>query len=59
MWVVKRPMGTRFEWDAEIINDKPHERIAWRTVCSHVQPAVSVHFEARPDGGTPIAFTQH
>ncbi len=52
-------MGTRFEWDAEIINDKPHERIAWRTLGSHVEPAGSVHFEARPDGGIPIAFTQH
>ena len=50
-WVVKGPMGARFEWDAEIINDKPHELIAWRTVGSRVDHAGSVHFEARPDGG--------
>ena len=50
-WVVKGPMGARFEWDAEIINDKPHELIAWRTVGSRVEHAGSVHFEARPDGG--------
>ena len=24
-WAVKGPMGARIEWDAEIINDKPHE----------------------------------
>jgi len=24
--------GARIEWHAEIINDKPHELIAWRTV---------------------------
>jgi uncharacterized membrane protein len=53
-WVVKGPMGTRFEWDAEIINDKPHELIAWRTAGSRVEHAGSVHFEARPDGGTMV-----
>jgi uncharacterized membrane protein len=53
-WVVKGPMGTRFEWDAEIINDKPHELIAWRTAGSRVEHAGSVHFEAKPDGGTVV-----
>ena len=53
-WVVKGPMGTRFEWDAEIINDKPPELIAWRTVGSRVEHAGSVHFEARPEGGTMV-----
>jgi uncharacterized membrane protein len=53
-WVVKGPMGTRFEWDAEIINDKPHELIAWRTAGARVEHAGSVHFEARPDGGTMV-----
>lgn len=53
-WVVKGPMGSRIEWDAEIINDKPHELIAWRTVGSRVEHAGAVHFEARPDGGTLV-----
>ena len=53
-WVVKGPMGTRFEWDAEIINDKPHELIAWRTAGSRVEHAGSVRFEARPEGGTMV-----
>ena len=56
-WVVKGPMGTRFEWDAEIINDKPHELIAWRTAGSRVEHAGSVHFEARPDGGTLVRMS--
>ena len=30
-WVVKGPMGAKFEWDAEIINDKANELIAWQT----------------------------
>lgn len=53
-WVVKGPMGTRIEWDAEIINDKPNELIAWRTVGSRIEHAGSVRFEARPDGGTIV-----
>jgi uncharacterized membrane protein len=53
-WVVRGPMGTRIEWDAEIINDKPHELIAWRTVGSRIEHAGSVRFEARPDGGTVV-----
>ena len=53
-WVVKGPMGALFEWDAEIINDKPHELIAWRTSGSLVEHAGSVHFEATPGGGTLV-----
>jgi uncharacterized membrane protein len=53
-WVVKGPMGTRFEWDAEIITDKPHELIAWRTAGARVEHAGSVHFEATPDGGAVV-----
>jgi len=53
-WVVKGPMGAHFEWDAEIINDKPHELIAWRTAGSRVEHAGSVRFEARPEGGTMV-----
>ena len=53
-WMVKGPMGTHLEWDAEIINDKPHELIAWRTAGSRVEHAGSVRFEATPDGGTIV-----
>jgi len=51
-WVVKGPLGTTVEWDAEIINDKPNELIAWRTEGSLVEHAGSVNFEATPDGTT-------
>ena len=53
-WVVKGPMGATFEWDAEIINDKPNELIAWRTEGATVESAGSVRFEPRPDGGTLV-----
>jgi uncharacterized membrane protein len=53
-WVVKGPMGTTAEWDAEIINDKPNELIAWRTEGARVESAGSVRFESRPDGSTLV-----
>jgi len=54
-WRVKGPAGTTFEWTAEIINDKPNELIAWRTEPNaRVAHAGSVHFVARPGGGTII-----
>ena len=31
-WVAKAPAGRSVEWDAEITEDKPGQRIAWRTL---------------------------
>jgi uncharacterized membrane protein len=53
-WVAKAPLGTSVEWDAEIINDKPNELIAWHAEGSLVEHAGSVHFEPRPDGSTLV-----
>jgi uncharacterized membrane protein len=53
-WKLKSVGGTEFEWDAEIVNEKPNELIAWRTVGNaDVAHAGSVHFEKLPaDRGT-------
>ena len=57
-WVVKGPLGKTFEWDAEIINDVPNERIGWRTAGgARVEHAGSVRFEPRADGGTLVWVT--
>jgi uncharacterized membrane protein len=31
-WVAKAPAGTTVEWDAEVTEDVPNERIAWRSL---------------------------
>jgi uncharacterized membrane protein len=31
-WVARLPVGGTIAWDAEIIEDRPNEKIAWRTV---------------------------
>ena len=53
-WVARGPAGAQVEWDAEIINDRPNELIAWRTDGARVESAGSVRFEPRPDGGTLV-----
>src|SRR5690606_23603766 len=30
-WRARGPLGSRIEWDAEIVEDQPGERIAWRS----------------------------
>jgi len=54
-WVACGPMGTRAEWDAELITDRPNELIGWRSLPgSQVDTAGSVHFRQLPGGPTEI-----
>ncbi len=57
-WVAKGPAGFSVEWDAETINDRPNELIAWRSLANaDVQNAGSVHFEDRGGGRTEVRVT--
>ena len=55
-WVAKGPLGTTVEWDAEIINKKENEFIAWRSVeGATVSNAGSVRFEQQlGENGTVV-----
>ena len=55
-WSAKGPAGTTVEWDAEVIEDKPGSRIAWRSLeGSTVDSSGSVQFTAAPGGqGTEV-----
>jgi len=55
-WVAEGPMGVYAEWDAEVINDRPNELIAWKSVeGSRVDTAGSVHFVPTRNGhGTEV-----
>jgi uncharacterized membrane protein len=52
-WTIKTiPGGPTIEWDAEIINEVPNERIGWRSLQgADVENTGSVVFEAMPDAG--------
>jgi len=58
-WIAKGPLKKHVEWEAEIINDKPYEMIAWRSVKgSQLDTAGSVHFEkAFGDSGTIVRLS--
>ncbi len=55
-WTVKAPAGRTVEWDAEIVEDRPNELIAWRSVPgADVQNSGRVRFVPSPDGkGTEV-----
>ena len=50
-WVAKGAAGRQVEWDAEITEDVPNEKIAWRSLPgADVDNAGSVRFETSPRG---------
>jgi Predicted integral membrane protein len=55
-WVAKAPANRTVEWDAEIVEDVPNERIAWRSLeGSRISNAGVVRFVAAPGNrGTEI-----
>jgi uncharacterized membrane protein len=55
-WVAIGPAGLRFEWDAEIINDRYNSLLAWRSLPgADVVNAGSVNFHQIHDGrGTQV-----
>ena len=55
-WVAKGPAGTTVEWDAEVTEDVPGKRIAWRSIeGASVENWGSVRFQPAPGGqGTEV-----
>ncbi|HVG07893.1 MAG TPA: SRPBCC family protein [Thermoanaerobaculia bacterium] len=55
-WIAKTPVGSRVEWDAEIVDEREGQHISWRSVAgSQVHNAGSVLFEAAPGNrGTTV-----
>ena len=55
-WVAKAPAGMQVEWDAEIIEDRPNQLIAWHSLeGADVDNSGVVRFERAPGGrGTEV-----
>ncbi len=54
-WTVVGPNGTEVAWEAEIFEDVPGERIAWRADDAPVRHAGTVRFSPAPGGrGTEV-----
>lgn len=58
-WVAEGPLGSTVEWDAEIINEREPELIAWRSLPgSQVDTAGSIHFQPLAHGrGTLVTVS--
>ena len=56
-WRARLPVGRTLEWEADVVEDRPNEYIAWRSVAgSDVSHGGEVRFRLAPGGqGTEIA----
>lgn len=58
-WVAKAPAGTTVEWDAEIVEEREGELIAWRSLeGADVDNSGSVSFEKAPGGRGTIVTVE-
>jgi uncharacterized membrane protein len=55
-WIAKGPAGSRIEWEAEIVDDRPNEMISWRSLPgADIDNSGSVRFERAQSGrGTSV-----
>jgi uncharacterized membrane protein len=58
-WIAKTPVGSRIEWDAEVVDEREGQHISWRSLPgSQVHNAGSVLFEPLTgDRGTMVRAT--
>jgi len=57
-WIVTGPLGLPFEWEAEVVEERPNDLIAWRSIAgSEIDTAGSVSFRPAPGGrGTEVTL---
>ena len=54
-WVANAPMGQSIEWDADLVDDRPNELIAWASVeGAAVEHSGFVRFKPTGDRGTEV-----
>ncbi len=55
-WVAKAPLGQKIEWDADIVDDRPNELIAWASIeGADIDHSGFVRFKPAPEGqGTEV-----
>jgi len=60
-WTAKAPAGMTVEWEAEVVEDRPNELIAWRSLeGADVENTGSVRFRPAPGGrGTEVHIELH
>jgi len=49
-WIANGPVGSKIEWDAELVKDEPNRLISWRSTSGMFANAGTVRFEPAPGG---------
>jgi len=58
-WVAKAPGDVRVEWDADMVEDRPNERISWHSLPgADVSNSGTVQFENAPGGRGTVVRVQ-
>lgn len=55
-WKVSGPLGRSVEWDSEVVEDIPGEKIAWKSVDGDVENSGVVRFDARDGDSTDMEY---
>ncbi|MFN2137142.1 MAG: SRPBCC family protein [Candidatus Promineifilaceae bacterium] len=58
-WVLKGPLNTSFEWDAETTRLEKNSRIAWRSIEGDLKTSGQVTFKDLPDNEVLVTATFH
>lgn len=60
-WVAESPLGGRVEWESEVVEDVPNERIVWHTTeNSDIDHSGEIRFRSAPAGrGTEVELDLH
>ena len=57
-WKVKAPLGTTFEWDAELTSDVENEKIGWKSAeIAEISNSGVVEFNQTENRGTEVRIT--
>lgn len=53
-WVMAGPLGQNLEWNAEVTEFQPDERIAWRSIDGDIETSGQVTFQGLPADQTEV-----
>ncbi len=55
-WVMEGPLGQKIEWNAEVTEYQPNERIAWTSIDGDIETSGQVTFQGLPADQTGVTL---